>query len=254
MTRIGGSTLTIGVLWDLEYLVKVAAGALEAVSAESDAEQAVRGVDALDEVDMHPILAEGFARAGFGVFREWPYPSLPLLKRGKTKTSERDRCDLVLTPAPGLSPRDPVAEARARAAAAATLFAGIVDEEVSAGCAALDCCWIEVKTVGQHVYRHGVPGPNAAYSSELTAAFATDLRKLGGERGVQHGVVLGVLFAASDEVLGHDVPIALHRCLDRGLSFGTPRREGFGIADRAGNRWCEVWGVPVNRPEPGLFE
>lgn len=250
--------MTIDVSWELEHLVKVAADAIAATATAIDAEQAVRGVDALDEVDLHPILAEGFARAGFGVWREWPYPIQALLKGHKTKQSDRDRCDVVLTPGPGVRPRDPVAEERARAAAAAaTLFAGFVgeaqDEAAAAGCAAADCCWIEVKSVGQFVYRHGVPGPNSAYSSELTAAFATDLRKLGGERGIQHGVVLGVLFAATDEVLGHDVPIALHRCLDRGLSFGTPRREGFAIADRAGNRWCEVWGVPVNRAEEGLF-
>lgn len=239
--------------WDLEHLGKVAADALSASAAALDAEQAVRGLDALDEVDLHPILAEGFARAGFGVWREWPYPSQALPKRHKTKQSDRDRCDVVLTPGPGVRPRDPVAEARARAAAAATLFAGVVGETEAAGCPAMDCCWIEVKSVGQFVYRHGVPGPNSVYSSELTAAFATDLKKLGGERGIQHGVVLGVLFAATDEVLGHDVPIALHRCLDRGLSFGTPRRAGFAIADRAGNRRCEVWGVPVNRAEEGLF-
>lgn len=239
--------------WELEHLVKVAAGAISETAAALDAEQAVRGVDALDEVDLHPILARAFARAGFGVWREWPYPTQALLKREKTKASDRDRCDVVLTPGPGVRPRDPVAEARARAAAEMTLFSEVVVEAEAAGCAALECCWIEVKSVGQIVYRRGVPGPNSAYSSELTAAFASDLRKLGGERAIQHGVVLGVLFAATDEVLGHDVPIALHRCLDRGLRFGTPRREAFAIADRAGNRWCEVWGVPVNRAEARLF-
>lgn len=248
--------------WDTEHIVKIAADSIAGWAAAADAEQAVRGVDALDELDLHPILAEGFARSGFGVTREWPFPGTggvrgAIARARKLKASERDRCDMVLTPRPGLSPADPVAEEAARRAAAATLFAdvtGAPSEDAPPLCAASECCWIEVKSVGQFVYRHGVPGPNSSYSSELTAAFATDLRKLGSDRVIQHGIALGVIFAAREEIIAHDVPIALHRCLDRGIRFGSPRRGGFPIADRAGNHWCEVWGVPSVREDAGLFD
>src|SRR5690606_6705856 len=87
-------------------LVDLAADALRNRSQELAAEQAVYGLDALSEVEFHPILAAAFRAAGLGVWPEQPYPGHP----GKRpKRVERERCDLVLTESPDAPLRDPVA-------------------------------------------------------------------------------------------------------------------------------------------------
>jgi hypothetical protein len=64
-------------MWRLDDLADAAAAALQAREHALRAEQAVRGLDALDELDFHPILADAFAAAGLGVLREQRFPSSP---------------------------------------------------------------------------------------------------------------------------------------------------------------------------------
>ncbi|MCI0676609.1 MAG: hypothetical protein L0Y42_12645, partial [Phycisphaerales bacterium] len=52
----------------------VQSGLMETVS-QLEREQAVYGLDALDELALHPVLAEVFRRSGHGVYREVRYPS-----------------------------------------------------------------------------------------------------------------------------------------------------------------------------------
>ena len=52
--------------------------ALRAEADRYDREQSVRGLDALDELSLHPVLAEGLGRAGFGVYPEQHYPTSSL--------------------------------------------------------------------------------------------------------------------------------------------------------------------------------
>ena len=134
---------------------------------------------------------------------------------------------------------------RERDRIAGTLFAGAVGDAVPRGVAPEDAAWIEVKVVGQFAFARGVPGPSRAYGAELTGALRRDLAKLSSEERVVFGAVLLVLFAQTREVAEHDVPVALHRCVDDGLPMGTLRSAGFAITDRIGNAWCSVWIVPV---------
>lgn len=227
-----------GGVWSLQDLVSVAVDSLRRASEATELEQSVRGIDALGEVELHLVLADGLARHGFGVFREHPYPGVP----GRLpRHAERERCDLVLTPSPGVRPIDPVACERARIESEATLFAEFVRASAEPGWAPEECAWVEIKAVGQHAYRDGIPGPNRSYSSELVGAFRDDLRKLAREPRAGFAAVLVVVFTTMGEVADHDVPVALSRCLDAGCVFDGPSSDGFGISDRIGNRWCSVW-------------
>lgn len=61
--------------WSLDDIADALADTLRERDAALTAEQAVYGLDALDEVELHPLLADGLARATpFGVLREQPYP------------------------------------------------------------------------------------------------------------------------------------------------------------------------------------
>ncbi|MGH7243506.1 MAG: hypothetical protein ACREJD_08835 [Phycisphaerales bacterium] len=204
------------------------------------AEQAVAGLDALDEVSLHELIARALEATAFGVVREVPFPSLtPEQKRDP----QRQRCDLVLTPRVGEHVKDVIRSKRAKKKAESLLFAPAEDE----GAAPEECLWIEVKCVGQFTYTHGVPGPNRSYTSELTGAVRRDVAKLGSDPLIQHGAAVVVLFSASREVAEHDLGIAANRALDRGVPLKSMRMEHAPIADRVGNRLMTATVFAVGR-------
>ncbi|MEM6334445.1 MAG: hypothetical protein AAF823_14005 [Planctomycetota bacterium] len=194
----------------------VAAG-LRARAKRDDLEQAVYGFDALDELGLHPLLAEAIEAAGYGVLREQRYPG----HWGKRRKSEGRRCDLVVTP-DGLPLRDPAMKA--------TLFdrQPAVDAE--------EAYWLEVKTVAQ--FETG--GAFGGYSSELLTPVMADLKKVWSDGVIRRGGLLVVLFTASAEVAEHDLAAFHRRALEKGMPVYPPCTRGFGITDRIGNAWCTV--------------
>jgi hypothetical protein len=216
----------------LDEIADLAADALRGRAEELDAERAVHGLDALPEIDLHPILAGALEGAGYAVHREQLYPAQSTRRR----RSERERCDLVLTRGEGelLDPRD-----GARQADAASLF-------TQRAVAPDDACWIEVKSVGQFTYEAGVPQPNRTYSSELVAGPIGDLAKLARDPFIATGAVLVVLFTADEPVARHDLGVLMHRCLDKELPVGSPMIRSFPITDRIGNARCSVALIPVS--------
>lgn len=231
-------------LWNPDDIVELAAAGLQRRSEELELEQAVRGLDALSEVELHPVLASGFERGGLGVFREWPYPGEP---SRRPKHAERERCDLVLTPAPGARLIDPVARLRAVDESVGTLFAPCAEDMVSgeAGIDPADALWLEVKQVGQFTYTRGIPGPNPAYASELLRVCASDVPKLAQAPSVASAGILIVSFTHSQDVAAHDFHAFVSRCMDRDLPIREPSLRGFDVADRIGNRRCTVMLVPI---------
>lgn len=268
-------------MWDAGNIVAVAAGALRAEHDRLCAEQAVHNIDALEEVEVHPLLARGFAEAGFGVLREQPYPAQWRAKPGRRRVlpeqTERQRCDLVLTPEPGQVLADSLIETRAvetdRRLASGTLFAPVVEQiaaqgltqpepgkakrkRAAAGPAATEpagaernviaadtAYWLEVKLVGQFCYTAGVPGPNPAYATELVRGIGTDIRKLAADPEILRSGVLLLLPCAQSETAEADLVELTRRCLARGVPLRLPLTEGFGITERIGNRWfaCAVF-------------
>ena len=223
-------------------------------------EGAVSGLDALDEIRLHRLIAKALETTGFGVLREVPFPSLtPAQKRDP----QRLRCDVVLTPSPGQRIRDELRALRDKKAHEESLF----KSSESDGVDPRECLWIEVKCVGQFTYTSGVPQPNRAYSSELIGAVYRDAMKLATdtlvvragrlavevvracracERGHAAGLVL--LFSESREVAEHDLGVAANRALDRGAPINAFHFEHLPIADRIGNRVLTIAAFEIDRP------
>ena len=195
---------------------------LASEAARLDLEQSVRGLDALDELGLHPLLQAGLREAGYGVFAEQRYPAATPIRRD----SEGERCDLVLTPRAlelAVPNREP------------TLFdppdAVALDEAL----------WIEVKVVGQYTPE----GANARYASHLLGDVRRDVRKLSRDPGICSAALLIVLFARDQEVAAHDLAAWLTRCLDQDLPIGSPCLRSFSLNDRLGNGVCMVGVYPV---------
>lgn len=222
--------------WDEPRLLGLIADGLRRRDESLHAEHAVKGIDALDETSMHPLIADSLAAGGFGVCREFPFPG-PQGRRRLRR--ERERCDFVLTPNRDTLPLDPMTSLIDREEQAATLFAQTPPPSRS-GLDPEQCYFLELKIVGQFVYIDGVPGPNRVYASQLTRSILKDLRKLAADDRIVRGAVLLVLFTADEVVAEHDLPIALHRVLDKQGTFRSPFIARFPIDDRIGNACCTV--------------
>ncbi|NBC10868.1 MAG: hypothetical protein GVY24_03925 [Planctomycetes bacterium] len=185
--------------------------------AEDDAAHEVYGIDALDELGLHPIITQALTDAGYGAWREQRYPG----HWHKTKKSHGLRCDLVLTP-DGLPLRDPQIRD--------TLFDATpaVDPEAA--------YWLEIKTVAQ--FETG--GPFKRYSAELLQPVANDVKKIWSDGVIRHGGLLIVLFTASQETAEHDLAVWHERCLKKGFPVGPPTVRGLPVNDRIGNAWCTI--------------
>jgi hypothetical protein len=231
-------------MWDVQAIHRALVDGLRRHEAELASEQAVRGLDALDELSVHPLLAQGLAHEGWGVLRETPYPVTAGLgtQGNRPRHRERDRCDIVLTPSRQMMLIDPIAQLRERDKWQGSLFEAQSSAVVPApqACAPADAFWLEVKVVGQFAFVHGVPIANGAYGSQLTAAFAGDLSKLAADAEVRFGAAVLVLFTQDEATAKHDLTVALHRVLDKGFSLRNPIIESFAITDRIGNACCTV--------------
>lgn len=222
-------------MWDPVEVLAAAKEGLAAREEEWRAEQAVRGLDSLSELELHEVLEAGLRGVGWCVVREQPYPG-PAGSRAFRR--ERERCDFALLPAGLTWLRDGPARLREADARAGTLFEGMPTDEPAGAADPEDAYWLEVKVVGQHAPRQGVPEPNAAYGADLVRGVAADLLKLAGEPRATHAGVLLVLFTEDEATAAHDLDAALHRALDRGAAFRGYRRETFAVLDRIGNRCC----------------
>jgi hypothetical protein len=191
--------------------------------AQIDLEQAVYGLDALDELALHPIIAESLrTRGGFGVHREQRYPGDRLRRR----FSEGERCDFVLT----ADHRELVKED-----ARGTLF----DSPDALG---LDeAFWLEAKIVSQFTCE----GPNHNYSSQLLSTVRSDIVKLAKDPGILQAGLLIVLFVRDEAVASNDLDIWQNRCIARNLPIGAPARRTLPITDRQGNAQCAIAVYPV---------
>jgi hypothetical protein len=212
--------------WNNRAIAEALAAGLRVESDRLDAEQAVRGIDALDEREIHALLRDGLAGAGLGVLAEQRFPAGAARKR----RSEGERCDLVVMRSPGDRLADPLLSD--------TLFAGD-------GIDPAEALWIEVKIAAQHALIDGVARPNPRYSQQLLTGVTGDVRKLSRESGIRHGAACAVVFTETAEIADHDLSSCAHRCLDRGLPIGAPTTTALPITERIGNAWCVVALLPV---------
>ena len=204
-------------MWSIADIADVLESGLRQRNAQLDAEHAVYGLDALEEVALHPVIADALIAGGYGVHREQRYPA----DRPRRKESEGERCDFVLTP-DGKPLRQPDARA--------TLFDSPWSVDLD------DAFWLEAKVVAQFT----MEGPNRTYASQLLSTVRQDVTKLSKDEGILHAGLLIVLFVRDLEVAEHDLDIWQERCLKRGLPITTPSIRSVPIADRLGNALCAL--------------
>ncbi len=211
--------------WDVVDIVETVSAGLLGRARADDEEQAVYGLDAVEELQLHPLIHDALRMGGYGVHPEQRFPSDRTRRRRK---SEGKRCDIVLTPN-----ERPLGDPDA----ADTLFAA--PDAVSLETA----YWLEVKTVSMFT----TEGPFHRYSAELLAPVSKDIRKLAEDRLIFHGGLLLVLFTVDQAVADHDLTTWLDRCTQRGFPVAPPIVRGFELTDRLGNGWCAVALFPVRR-------
>ena len=214
-------------MWDLGLILSACAHALQEVARSLDEEQAALGIDALDELEIHPILRNGLTDAGFGVLAEQRYPQAG----SRPKRSEGDRCDIVLTDQPGEHLIDPLASH--------TLFGGRGVESEAA-------LWIEIKVVGQFSVIDDMARANPGYSAGLLSLLMADVRKLAADDRIAHGAALLVLFNSDESVAEHDLAQWTRTAIEKGLPISSPLCERFAISDRIGNGVATVALVQVH--------
>ena len=203
--------------WQPPDIADAVAAGLVLQAEQDDAEHAVYGFDALDELGLHPVIQRSLVGEGYGAWREQRYPG----HWHKTKRSEGLRCDLVLTP-DGRPLRDQTVKG--------TLFD--TGEAVDAQAA----YWLEIKSVAQYE----TSGAFKRYSAELLSPVMKDVKKIWSDGVIQHGGLLIVLFTETQEIAEHDLAVWHERCLRKGFPVGLPAVRGLPISDRIGNNWCSV--------------
>jgi hypothetical protein len=197
--------------WSWCALADALAAGLARAAEAIEVEQAVRGLDACGELELHPVLQGALRDAGYGVFPEQRFPR----DRDQRKRSAGARCDLVLTPDAGTP----------------------LDEAALAG-----ALWIEVKVVAQFQRL----GPNRGYARSLQSPVWNDVRKLASDPTIVHGLVVLVLFTADATTADHDLDVWRSRANERGLHLWPPIKRSLPIGDRLGNRLCTVALFPLD--------
>ncbi len=218
--------------WDYALLVELAASGLAREAQRLAADQSVRGIDAVGEILLHPLLRAGIASGPYRVLAEERYPP----SRSKKRRSEGERCDFVV-----IDTRDaPDAHHLVDPLAAGTLFG-------SRGADPEQALWVEVKVVHQWMLFDGGIRANPAYSSLLLREATSDVRKLSKERGISAAAVLIVMFTDTAATAQHDLGEWHKRCVLMGLPVSVPFVQQFAITDRLGNGSCSVALAPVHR-------
>jgi hypothetical protein len=197
--------------WSWSALADALAAGLARAAGAIELEQAVDGLDARRELELHPVLAAALREAGYGVFPEQRFPR----DRSRRKRSAGARCDLVVTP----------------------------DTRTPLDAAALgEALWIEIKVVAQ--FRRF--GPNRSYARALQLPVWRDVSKLASDPTIVHGLVLLVLFTADATTADHDLEVWRTRATERGLHLWPRVQRSLPIGDRLGNRLCTVALFPLD--------
>lgn len=216
--------------YDFSTLADQLGRTIDRAEAELRLEQAVYGLDARDERELHALLAAGLA-ADYEVAREVHYPS----SWGK-KLTHRQRCDLVLTPRgrplkldhapPSLfDPSDP-----------ATAGEGL---------------WLEVKVAYQFReggVRHG------GYGQQWRSAVVEDLRKMEADVLIREAGLVLVVFNESAEVLNKDLELFEDVLARKEVLAGFRHVRSTAILDRVGHRLCTVAVWPTLLRSDGIRE
>jgi hypothetical protein len=202
--------------WDLVQLVDAFAAYLTAAENAVRQEQAVYGIDALDELQLHERLA-GALVGRYSVAREVHYPST----RG-SKLSHRKRCDLVLSPLGRplrLDSRPP------------DLFDPPQMTEPA------DALWLEIKTAYQ--FREG-GRRHGGYGAQWRGGVVKDLQKMEAEEAIHHAALVLIVFTESLAVFEKDLELFEDVLVRKEILAGFRQSRSVPIWERMGHRFANV--------------
>ena len=206
---------------DLDTLADAIARAIEAREADLRLEQAVYGLDVLDELPLQTLVAAGLS-SSWSVGREVHYPSTV----GR-KLTHRPRCDLVLAPTgfPLRLDREPP-----------SLF------EPQQFTRPEDAFWLEVKRAAQFKLpdvRHG------GYGNQWRQAVVKDLQKMEADPLIRHAALLVVVFTESLAVVEKDLQLFEDVLARKEVLAGFRQVRHVPIQERMGHRLATVAAWPT---------
>jgi hypothetical protein len=203
-------------VWDFGHLCDRLADALREKEDSLRLEQAVYGLDAMDELSIVALLAQGLARS-YSIAREVHYPSTV----GR-KLTHRPRCDLVLSQLGRPLRLD---------TSPATLF------DPSDPCPPDEAMWLEVKIA----YQYGEAGArHKGYGRQWTSAVVADLVKIEHEPMIRDAALALVVFNESQEILNKDLELFETLLAEKQVLAGFRRVRTIPILDRIGHHVCSV--------------
>lgn len=210
-------------IWSVADIADALEQGLRGEESRLRTEQAVYGLDALDERRLHPVFERGLREAGYGVHREIRYPA----DRRHRRESEGERCDFVMA-----HDGRPLRETeRAR-----TLFDSPASAELD------EAFWLEIKVAWQYT----MEGPNPRYAAQMLSIARGDVNKLSKDRGILHSGLGMVAFVETEDIARHDLRVWYERYVSRGLPVGYPCIRLVSILNRLGNSICAMALCPVN--------
>jgi hypothetical protein len=203
-------------LYDLSIVADRVIDALGAAERDLRLEQAVYGLDSLDELSLQSLLARQL-ESHYGVAREVHYPSSAGLKR-----SHRMRCDLVLS-RKGMPLRLETSEP--------TLFdrQDLCDPE--------NALWVEVKIAYQ--FREG-GARHGGYGAQWRSAVVADLRKIEADACIREAALLLIVFNESTSILEKDLELFENVLIQKEVLAGFRQVRSVPILDRIGHGICTV--------------
>jgi hypothetical protein len=203
-------------MWDLSTFADRLQDAIASAEAELRLEQAVYGLDRLDERKMQALLTERLS-AHYEVAREVHYPS----SKGK-KLSHRARCDLVICPK-GLPLR--------LDSAPPSLFDPVQM------CDPEKALWLEVKVAYQ--FREGGVR-HMGYGTQWRQKVVDDLRKMEAEPLIHDAGLVLVVFNESQAVLDKDLELFEDVLARKEVLAGFRQVRSVPITERIGHTLCTV--------------
>ncbi|HEX4178203.1 MAG TPA: hypothetical protein VHY57_07180 [Rhizomicrobium sp.] len=215
-------------LWSIADVADRIGQSLAEAESALKLEQAVYGLDAMDERAMQTLLADRLA-AFYTVAREIHYPS----SRG-AKLTHRQRCDLVLTPL-----GKPLAE-EVKPFQPPTLFDAFAAEALGPRCLPDDALWLEVKVASQ--FREGGQR-HGGYGAQWRQAVVDDLRKMDADQHIREAGLVLIVFNESDAILDKDLQLFEDVLARKEVLAGFRQVRSIPITERIGHRLCTaaVW-------------
>jgi hypothetical protein len=202
--------------YDFSTLADHLGNAIQAAESQLRLEQAVYGLDSLDEIKLQDLIA---GRLGwhYEVAREVHYPS----SKGSKRT-HRNRCDIALCPwgRPLKRDTEPV-----------TLF------DSPDACHPSDALWLEVKAAYQFReggVRHG------GYGAQWRSAIVEDIRKMEADPLIREAGLILIVFNESEDILAKDLDLFETVLIQKEVLAGFRHVRSVPILDRIGHRLCTM--------------